>query len=59
MTNNQCYSYGIMAIKNLKEHNLKITPDNFYYELYRLWDKYSESEIENNVKMLEICEALF
>ena len=58
MTNNQCYSYGIMAIKNLKEHNLKITPDNFYYALYDLWDIYSEDEIERNVKMLELTEAL-
>ena len=46
MTNNQCYSYGIMVIKNLKENNLKITPDNFYFELYHLWDIYSESQIE-------------
>lgn len=58
MTNNQCYSYGIMAIKQLKENNLKITPDSFYYELYRLWDIYSESQIEKIVKMLEINEAL-
>ena len=58
MTNNQCYSYGIMAIKNLKENNLRITPDNFYCELYHLWDIYSEDEIEKNVKLLEISEAL-
>ena len=58
MPNNQCYSYGIMAIKNLKENNLKITPDNFYFELYHLWDIYSESQIEQTVKMLEINEAL-
>ena len=59
MTNYQCYSYGIMAIKNLKENNIKITPDNFYFELYKLWDIYSESQIEKIVKMLEINEALF
>ena len=47
-----------MAIKNLKENNLKITPDNFYFELYNLWDIYSESQIEQEVKMLEINEAL-
>ena len=58
MTNNQCYSYGIMAIKNLKEQNIKITPDNFYFELYQLWDIYSEEQIEQIVKMLEINEAL-
>ena len=58
MTNNQCYSYGIMAIKNLEKNKIKITPDNFYYELYHLWEKYSESEIEKKVKMLEINEAL-
>lgn len=58
MTNNQCYSYGIMAIKNLKENNLKITPDSFYFELYRLWDIYSECQIEQIVKMLEINECL-
>ena len=58
MTNNQCYSYGIMAIKNLKENNLKITPDSFYFELYRLWDIYSEGQIEQIVKMLEINECL-
>lgn len=58
MTNNQCYSYGIMAIKNLKEKKLKITPDNFYHELYFLWDIYSESQIEQKVKMLEVKGAL-
>ena len=58
MTNNQCYSYGIMAIKNLQENNIKITPDNFYFELYQLWDMYSEDHIEKIVKMLEISEAL-
>ena len=58
MTNNQFYSYGIMAIKNLKENNLKIIPDSFYFELYNLWDIYSESQIEQEVKMLEINEAL-
>ena len=47
-----------MAIKNLKENNLKITPDNFYFELYNLWDIYSENQIEQEVKMLEINEAL-
>ena len=39
-------------------NNLKITPDNFYFELYNLWDIYSESQIEQEVKMLEINEAL-
>ena len=58
MTNNQCYSYGIMAIKNLKENNIKITPDNFYYELYHLWDEYSEEYIEQMVKMIEMNEAI-
>ena len=58
MTNNQCYSYGIMAIKNFKKNNLKITPDNFYFELYYLWDIYTENQIEQEVKMLEINEAL-
>lgn len=58
MTNNQCYSYGIMAIKYLQNNNIKITPDSFYYQLYHLWDIYSESEIEKTVKMLEINEAL-
>lgn len=58
MTNNQCYSYGIMAIKNLEKNKIKITPDNFYFELYQLWDMYSESQIEKTVKMLEINEAL-
>lgn len=58
MTNNQCYSYGIMAIKNLEKNKIKITPDNFYFELYNLWDMYSESQIEKTVKMLEINEAL-
>lgn len=58
MTNNQCYSYGIMAIKNLEKNQIKITPDNFYFELFELWDMYSESQIEKIVKMLEINEAL-
>ena len=58
MTNNQCYSYGIMAIKNLKENNIKINSDNFYFELYRLWDIYSETQIEQIVKLLEINDAL-
>ena len=58
MTNYQCYSYGIMAIKNLKENNIKITPDNFYFELYQLWDMYSEDHIEKIVKILEINETL-
>lgn len=58
MTNNQCYSYGIMAIKNLNDNNLKITPDSFYFELYHLWDIYSEEEIEKIVKLLEISETL-
>ena len=58
MTNNQCYSYGIMAIKNLKENNLKITPDSFYFELYRLWDIYSENQIEQIVKILEMNDVL-
>ena len=58
MTNNQCYSYGIMAIKNLQENNIKITPDNFYFELYQLWDMYSEEHIEKIVKMSEISETL-
>lgn len=58
MTNNQCYSYGIMAIKNLKENNIKINSDNFYFELYRLWDIYSETQIEQIVKMLEINDVL-
>ena len=58
MTNNQCYCYGIMAIKNLKESNTKITPDNFYIQLYHLWDIYSESQIEKKVKTLERKEAL-
>ncbi len=58
MTNNQCYSYGIMAIKNLKENNIKITADNFYFELYYLWDIYTENQIEQEVKMLEINDEL-
>ena len=58
MTNNQCYSYGIMAIKNLKERNIKLNPDNFYFELYQLWDIYSETQIEQIVKLLEMNEAL-
>ena len=58
MTNNQCYSYGIMAIKNLKENNIKINSDNFYFELYHLWDIYSETQIEQIVKMLEINDVL-
>ena len=47
-----------MAIKNLKENNLKITPDSFYFELYHLWDIYSENQIEQIVKLLEINEVL-
>ena len=58
MTNNQCYSYGIMVIKNLEKNKIKIIPDNFYFELYQLWDMYSESQIEKTVRMLEINEAL-
>ena len=58
MTNNQCYSYSIMSIKNLKENNIKITSDNFYFELYHLWDIYSETQIEQIVKLLEINDAL-
>ena len=58
MTNNQCYSYGIMAIKNLEENNIKITADTFYFELYNLWDIYSEYEIEKIVKKLEIDDKL-
>ena len=45
-------------INSFNENNLKITPDNFYFELYNLWDIYSESQIEQEVKMLEINEAL-
>ena len=58
MTNKQCYSYGIMAIKILKENNIEITAESFYCELYYLWDIYSESEIEKIVKNLEIKEEL-
>ena len=59
MTNLQCYSYGIMAIKNLRENKKRITPDSFYYELYDLWDFYTEKEIEEMVKKLEKNKNLF
>ena len=58
MTNNQCYSYGIMAIRNLQKNNVKITADSFFFEIYHLWDIYSESQIEEMVKMQEINESL-
>ena len=46
MTNYQCYCYGIVAIYNILNGTLPLTSDNFYGELYYLWDLYSEEEIE-------------
>lgn len=59
MTNLQCYSYGIKAISNLKKNNMPITPDTFYFELYRLWDLYGEKAIEEIVRREEMEEILF
>ena len=47
MTNHQCYCYGIIAIQNIIQAELPITSDLFYFELYKLWDIYSENAIEN------------
>lgn len=54
MTNMQCYSYGIMALDELVKSGEKITSNNFYCNLYYLWDRYSEEAIEKVVQEKEI-----
>jgi len=50
----QCYSYGIMALDELVKSGEKITSNNFYCNLYYLWDRYSEEAIEKVVQEKEI-----
>ena len=44
MTNFQCYCYGIVAIDNILKSKKKITHENFFCELYSLWEKNSKPE---------------
>ena len=53
MTNHQCYCYAIIAIYNILENKLPITSDIFFYELYCLWDLYSEIGIEKEYSQME------
>lgn len=54
MTNHQCYCYGIIAIYNILNDKLPITSDLFFYEMYYLWDLYSEDAIEKLYNKMEI-----
>ena len=45
MTNHQCFCYGIIALHNIFGEKLPISSDEFFNELYYLWDVYSEDAI--------------
>ena len=46
MTNTEAIAYARIAILNLKENNIEITPDAVLYEMNTLFDLYSEEAIK-------------
>ncbi len=49
MTNFEATAYARIALQNLIENNVEITPDNLLYEMHSLFDLYSEEEIKKEV----------
>ena len=46
MTNSEAIAYARIAILNLKENNIEITPDTVLYEMSTLFDLYNEEAIK-------------
>ena len=46
MTNSETIAYARIAVLNLKENNIEITPDAVLYEMNSLFDLYSEEAIK-------------
>lgn len=46
MTNSEAIAYARIAILNLNENNIEITPDTVLYEMNVLFDLYSEEAIK-------------
>ena len=45
MTNNEALAYARVGVLNLIKNNNKVTPDTLFYEMYTLFDLYSEEAI--------------
>ena len=45
MTNNEALAYARVGVLNLLESNDEVTPDTLFYEMYTLFDLYSEEAI--------------
>ena len=45
MTNNEALAYSRVGVLNLIENNDELTPDTLFYEMYTLFDLYSEEAI--------------
>lgn len=45
MTNNEALAYARVGALNLIENNDEVTPDTLFYEMYTLFDLYSEKTI--------------
>lgn len=46
MTNQECTCYARIALLNLIERKVEITPDALLYEMWNLFDIYSEEKIK-------------
>ena len=46
MSNEECTCYAEIALLNLIERKIKITPDALFYEMHYLFDMYSEEKIK-------------
>ena len=45
MTNNEALAYARVGELNLIENNDEVTPDTLFYEMYKLFNLYSEEAI--------------
>ncbi len=46
MTNNEATAYARIALLNLIKNNIEINTDTLLYEMNKLFDLYSEEEIQ-------------
>lgn len=46
MNNQECTCYARIALLNLIERQVKVTPDALFYEMHYLFDIYNEEQIK-------------
>ena len=49
MTNFEATAYARIALLNLIEAHIEITPDTLFYEMHSLFDLYDENSIKQEV----------